>query len=269
MKNQKMSEVVFCALDLETTGSNPIFNRIVEVGMVRFSLDKIIDVYETLVDPEIDIPDDVISIHGITDSMVASSPKIEDILDDITDFIGDSILVIQGPIFDLTFLDQAYKEYGKKAPRLKSIDTVRLGRHAFPSLHNHKLKTICTHLGINLNHHRALSDARACMEIFKSFVNQFDPDDSWDLSDLLDLHGKFIKPRIIKKVNKYTKIFRKITIGEVSKIRYSDSHGNETVREILPQEIIKYGNKNYILAYCFLRQGKRYFQADNILKIFE
>ena len=76
-----MDNIEFIAFDLETTGLSPDFNRIVEVGAVRFRLDGTeMDRMEQLVDPRCAIPDDVTKIHGITDDMVRGQLPIEDVL---------------------------------------------------------------------------------------------------------------------------------------------------------------------------------------------
>ena len=70
-----MDNAEFIAFDLETTGLSPDFNRIVEVGAVRFRADGTeLDRIEQLVDSRCCIPDDVIKIHGITDEMVRGQP---------------------------------------------------------------------------------------------------------------------------------------------------------------------------------------------------
>ena len=81
--HKKLSETSFCALDLETTGTNAGLHMIVEVGIVRFTMGGIVEIYESLVNPGVNIPEDVIAVHGITDEMVRNAPRIGDILADI------------------------------------------------------------------------------------------------------------------------------------------------------------------------------------------
>jgi len=80
---KKLSETSFCALDLETTGTNAALHMIVEVGIVRFRMSGIDEIFESLVNPGVKMPEEVISVHGITDDMVRNAPQIGDILADI------------------------------------------------------------------------------------------------------------------------------------------------------------------------------------------
>nr|HOP63918.1 3'-5' exonuclease [Spirochaetota bacterium] len=163
---RKLSSVNFCAIDLETTGVNPAFNKIIEIGAAKFRLDGAVETFHTLVNPGVSIPETVIRIHGITDSMVASAPVIEDIIDSFHDFIEDSVLVIQNPRFDLSFIDRAFRSNEIIFAPLQALDTVRLAKNYFPDLPNHKLSTLAEHLGIVCRKHRALDDALVCMQVF-------------------------------------------------------------------------------------------------------
>lgn len=148
---QKLSETSFCALDLETTGIHPALNMILEVGIVRFSMDSESETFHRMVNPEMKIPDDVIGIHGITDDMVRDAPRIGEVIEDISRMIGNSILVIHNPGFDLAFLAWAFYRNNRPAPPMFAVDTVRLSRLAWPDLCSHKLTTLCEHLQLDLS----------------------------------------------------------------------------------------------------------------------
>jgi DNA polymerase III epsilon subunit family exonuclease len=267
--NNKLSDVSFCALDLETTGINPALHRIVEVGIIRFTMDEIEGTYERLVDPGMKIPDEVVRIHGITDEMVAGSPRIGDILDNISAMLHNCVLVIQNPGFDMSFLSWAYQINGVPAPVMVAVDTVRLSRRAYPNLHNHKLDTICSHLDLNLSHHRALSDAEGCMEIFRRIIRERDPAGRWHLPDLIAYHGSFIqaKNNSLKKTADIGERIMGMRLGSNVGIKYMDHAGTVTSRMINPREFIRYRGKTYVLAYCYLRNEMRYFNIDRIIMV--
>ena len=101
-----MDNVEFIAFDLETIGLSPDFNRIVEVGAVRFRADGTeLNRMEQLVDPRCAMPTDVTKIHGITDDMVHGQPPIEDVLPEFVRFLGHSetILLAHNASFDVGF----------------------------------------------------------------------------------------------------------------------------------------------------------------------
>jgi len=265
--NKKLADMEFCALDLETTGTNPALHSIVEIGIIRFNLRGEISRYETLVNPGVVIPQNVINIHGITDEMVALSPAVEEVLADVEDFMRGALLVIQNPEFDLSFLNRAYSGSEIRTPEMSAVDTVRLARYTYPDLPNHKLNTLCDYLDVDLKHHRALSDAFGCMGVFRNVIDVLDRDLSWNMSDLISIHGDLGRPRLIMNSRSRIKSFMGIKVGRMARIRYRDSEGNVTERNILPRELICYGKKNYIIAHCYLRDNERHFVTDRILEV--
>lgn len=261
---RNIHEMDFCAIDLETTGVNPAFDRIVEIGAVRFRTDGSSEEFQTFVNPGIPIPENVIRIHGITDGMVEGAPSINDILDDFYDFFRGAVLVIQNPRFDLSFIERAFHVRDGSSPELKAIDTVRLAQRHFPALPNHKLSTMSWHLGLKLQSHRALDDAIACMCVFNEVVkgrriNAFE--------DLLHMHGEPVGPGLRYSRETVKDPWRRIVIGKDIKIRYKDTDGRVTSRVIHPREFIQYGKNSYILAYCYLRESERCFMASRIVSI--
>ena len=263
----KLASVDFCAVDLETTGVNPAFNKIVEIGAVRFRLDVQGGSFHSLINPGVHIPDNVVRIHGITDIMVSQSPALEDILDDFTSFIKGAVMVIQNPRFDLSFIERAFRMHKARGPELFALDTVRLAKRYFTDLPNHKLPTLASHLGLELTSHRALDDAIACMTVFRESLKGFGISRESTFSDLIKIHGELVKPGIISESSYGTAVWKRISIGEEVTIRYIDSDGRITRRHILPKEFIKYGKSNYILAHCFLRDSERCFMTSRILAV--
>jgi len=264
---RKLSSIEFCAIDLETTGVNPAFNKIVEIGAVRFRLDGTMATFHSLVNPGVSMPENVIKIHGITDSMVESAPLIEELLPDFSDFMENTILVIQNPRFDLSFIDRAFKTHGVSCRQLWALDTVRLAKKHFTDLPNHKLSTLSEHLGLDHNKHRALDDAIVCMKVFLEVLKGRGLDSDSSLEDVLNLHGEIVNPGISSVIHNSAEILKRISIGEKVTIRYRDSDGNVTKRNILPKEFISYGRRNYILAHCYLRDGERCFMASRIIGV--
>ncbi len=264
---REIGSLSFCAVDLETTGVNPAFHKIVEIGAVKFNITGETERYSSLVNPCSHIPEQVVKIHGITDEMVKDSPVLDDLLDDFADFINDTVLVIQNPRFDLSFIDRAYRKKGRRLPGLNGIDTVRLAKKHFTDLPNHKLPTLAHHMGLNLKSHRALDDAIACMMVFRESIKGFGLDENSTMRELLEIHGEPVKPGIVTNKCSGLKVWNNICLGREITIKYKDSDGNETKRKILPTEFIKYGKKNYILAHCYLRDSERCFMTSRITEI--
>jgi len=265
--SDKLSSIDFCAVDLETTGVNPAFDKIVEIGAVRFRLDGGKICYQTLVNPGVPIPANVIRIHGITDAMVVDSPLLEDVRDTFFSFIEGTVLVIQNPGFDLSFIDRAFRMGDVVIPDLNALDTVKLAKKYFTDLPNHKLSTLSSYLGLELVSHRALDDAIACMTVFCETLKGFGLTGESTFSDLIKIHGEPVHPGIISESSIGKEVWRKIFIGEEVTIRYVDSDGIITIRNILPKEFLTYGRHNYIRAHCFLRDSERYFMTSRIIEV--
>lgn len=259
-----INDIEFCALDLETTGVNPAFDRIVEIGAVRFTTAGVIKEYQKLVNPGISIPENVIRIHGITDGMVSDAPLINDILDEFHEFFKGAILVIQNPRFDLSFIERAFHVRDGRSPELKAIDTVNLAQKHFPALPNHKISTLTSHLGLNLQSHRALDDAIACMSIFNAVIKGRGIQ---TYGELMHMHGEMGRPGLRYPQPSTREPWRRIVIGKDIRIRYKDTDGKVTSRLIHPREFIQYGKSSYILAYCYLRESERCFMASRIVSI--
>ena len=267
--NTTLSDMSFCALDLETTGTNPVLHMIVEVGIIRFTLNDVTATCERLVYPGMTIPAEAVRIHGITDDMVRGAPRIGALLPEISEILRDSVLVIQNPDFDLSFLAWAYQNNGVTPPELTAVDTVRLSRLAFPDLANYKLETISRHLDINIHHHRALADASACMGIFRHIMRKKDRDGTWRLSDLNRFHGNFFRMQRVngKRIARSGKRINGIQLGEQVAISYVDQSGNMTFRLIIPREFITSDGETYVLAHCCLRDETRYFKMNRIVEV--
>ncbi len=151
----------FIALDFETTGLDRENDDIIEVGLARFKDDLLVETYSTFVFTDKQIPENVVKITGISNNTLEHAPKIEEILTDISSFIGDLPIVAHNASFDMAFLL-------KHLPGLKNkvIDTLILSRILLPQEHYFSLEKLVDIFGIvNKNAHRALYDAIACGEL--------------------------------------------------------------------------------------------------------
>ena len=157
----------FIAFDLETTGTVPGVDQIVEIGAVRFNNGVVESVFSTLVDPQKLIPPGATAVNGITDDMVRGKPRIETLLSSFSEFCEDSILVAHNAPFDAGFLTMDVKKFEAPAPRGVIIDTLTISRKVFPGLPNYKLGTLVQHLKItSAGFHRAEEDATYCGQVF-------------------------------------------------------------------------------------------------------
>ncbi len=262
-----LEDVTFCALDLETTGANPALHRLIEIGMVSFTLDETGPSYGRLVNPEMPVSPRAYDIHGISSTELAGEPVVKEIMGEVISFLKGKILVIHNTRFDLSFMARACREASQSMPDFMALDTVVLAREAFPAMDNHRLDTLCRSLGVELNHHRALSDATACMHLFRRCLEKLDISSSDSLARLWRSHGSPVGPGEIKRLWPGKSTIEGICEGREVVIHYRDARGSVTERRILPREVIRYGRQTYLRAFCFLREEERVFRESRIMKI--
>jgi DNA polymerase-3 subunit epsilon len=236
---------------------------------VTFSFDQIIAEFETLINPGRHIPSHISSIHGITDDMVSSSPRIENVLPELIRFAGGRPFVIHNSRFDLSFLEMECRRAGIPVPMWISFDTVVLARKSFPDLPNHKLNTLCSVFNIDLSHHRAKADALGCLHVFRESIKTADPLRTWSHNDLCIYQSKIDRSGIIKELPFKERRGGRISVGKPAVIRYIDSEGNITERKIIPKKIFKQGKQTIIFAFCCLRNEDRYFKSSRIDAVIE
>jgi DNA polymerase-3 subunit epsilon len=181
----------FIAFDLETTGTLAGIDRIVEIGAVRFVDGKPSDIYSTLVDPLMPIPEGASRVNGITDDMVEGKPKVEECLESFTKFCGPDPLVAHNASFDFQFFLNAYRKHEFLAPSGYVFDTLALSKRIIPGLSNYRLATIAQHMKFKFGTlHRAHEDAEVCGKVFVELMNRALPNEYLDRKSLEGLQGK-------------------------------------------------------------------------------
>lgn len=163
----------FIAFDLETTGTVPGVDQIVEIGAVCFQNGEVESVFSTLVDPQRSIPPGASAVNGITDDMLVGQPKIEQLLPAFADFCQDFPLIAHNAPFDSQFLISDIKRFEAPAPRGIILDSLPISRKVFPGLANYKLGTLVQHLKIpSAGFHRAEEDATYCGKLFLELLKR-------------------------------------------------------------------------------------------------
>ena len=162
----------FIVFDTETTGLSPVYNKLTEIGAVRVKDGEVLEVFNTFVNPEVHIPENITELTGISDDMVADAPKTKEAVENFLAFIGDRTLVAHNATFDMGFIRKAADDYGLKFDNAY-IDTVSMSRFVNPDLKKHKLDIIAEYYGLgDFNHHRASDDAEMCAAIFYRMIDK-------------------------------------------------------------------------------------------------
>ena len=177
-------DTTYVVLDLETTGTSCINDKITEIGMVKFKNGEIIDTYETFVNPQISIPEEIVQITGISDDMVKDAPTIEQVMPSVINFIQEFPLVAHNASFDIGFLRYNAQPLGYQIDNVV-IDTLQLARDLFPEYKRFKLGKIAENLGIKVDvAHRALDDVKTLVKVFDIMINRLKEKDVKTIGDI-------------------------------------------------------------------------------------
>jgi DNA polymerase-3 subunit epsilon len=169
-----LRDVTFCVVDLETTGGSAAAgSMITEIGAVKVRGGEVLGEFQTLVNPHQAIPPFIAVLTGITDSMVASSPTIEQALPQFLEFARGSVLVAHNAPFDVGFLQHFAAALGHPWPRFEVLDTAKLARRVITrdDAPNCKLSSLAVVFASSTTpNHRALSDARATVDVLHGLM---------------------------------------------------------------------------------------------------
>lgn len=164
-KNSEIDHPLFAVVDLETTGTLSD-GKVTEVAIIVHDGKKEIDRFSTLVNPERRIDPYVQRLTGITNRLVANSPRFFEIAKKVVEMTEDKILVAHNSGFDYPFLKQEFAQLGFKFER-QTICTVESSRKIIPGEASYSLGKLSRSLGIEIeDRHRALGDAAATAIIF-------------------------------------------------------------------------------------------------------
>ncbi|MFV8054632.1 PolC-type DNA polymerase III [Mycobacterium sp. 48b] len=158
--------LTFTAIDIETTGLDPERDRIVEIGLVKFTADgTVIDEFATLVNHPGSSPE-ARAIHCIDDAALGDAPSIEQVLPEAFAFMTDTVLLAHKLDFEEGFLNAAARRAGIPVPQLVGVCTWQSSRRqlegrAFSLVAMYKTATGSW----NDQKHTALGDARAVAEV--------------------------------------------------------------------------------------------------------
>jgi DNA polymerase-3 subunit epsilon len=203
-----MREIVF---DTETTGFNPEEgHRLVEIGAIE-TVDRIPTgkVYHVYINPEREIPEDAIKVHGITNEMVADKPVFADVVTEMLEFFGDSPLVAHNANFDMNFLNFQLQAENLAPLDNPVVDTLKIAKKKFPG-QRVSLDALCKKYEIDLSvrkYHGALLDAKLLGDVYLELTGGRQQSLSFSIADKqgggddVEYKKAEIKPRPTVKAN--------------------------------------------------------------------
>ncbi len=163
--------MVYTVVDIETTGLSPYRHKITEIAAVRIDEDcNVLEEFQTLINPECNIPSFITRLTGITNDMVKDQPVINDAIPKFLEFMKDDIFIAHNASFDHRFLKANAENIGKSLLNTTLCTRKLANRLLYDNIASKKLGCICDYYGINNNQaHRAMSDVKATVDVFKNF----------------------------------------------------------------------------------------------------
>lgn len=188
----------YVVFDLETTGTNPKKDEIIEISAVKVVNSEVVEEFTSLVNPGIPIPDGASAVNHITDDMVADAPAIDVVLDEFLDFVGDMVLVGHCiHTFDMRFMYRYTRSIYGKIISNDYIDTYPLSVMYLPKLSHHTLVSLATYYDVTVKDaHRALGDCRMNQQVFEHLGEEMKkPSKEIDASKICPICGSPLKLR--------------------------------------------------------------------------
>ncbi|AXT86766.1 DEDD exnuclease domain-containing protein [Aeromicrobium sp. A1-2] len=197
-----LADTTFCVVDLETTGGSAAKgSQITEIGAVKIRGGEVIAEFQTLVNPDGAIPAFITVLTGITNQMVIGAPRIAEVLPSFLEFARGTVLVAHNAPFDVGFLKHYSRELSIPWPGFETLDTATLARRVLSreEVPNCKLSTLAARFGATTTpNHRALSDARATVDVLHALFERLGPLGVTTLEEVATYTSK-VKPEQRKK----------------------------------------------------------------------
>ncbi len=162
----------YVCIDLETTGLNPKYEKIIEIGAVKVIDGVLTDTFSCFVNPGRKLEERIIELTGITQEQVDAAEGIEQVIVRLLAFLEDFPLLGHRVLFDYSFLKKA--AVNQKLPFEKQgLDTLRIARCFLPQLEKRTLEYLCQYYNIPHQAHRAYEDAMATSQLYQILTKEY------------------------------------------------------------------------------------------------
>ena len=265
------NEYTYVAFDIEASNPYPLAGEMCEIAAVKWHNGAIVGEFQTLLKVSAPMSDFIISIHNITNEMLATAPKLEEKIHEFRDFIDGAVGIAHHAPFDMGFITAAIDEFGLPWPNTYVLCSSLLSRSIFPESTDHRLQTLVNHLKIQGGQaHRALDDAKACLQVFVKCMeklHQIPP--TRTLEQVGGVQGKLLTWQRFS-----IKEFCKEKIGEAIvealrkkvhlEIIYQGGSHKGKPRQVKPMGLVRNPDGDFILAQDFEGGEPKRFYLNRI-----
>jgi DNA polymerase III subunit epsilon len=168
-----MLEKSFAIIDLETTGTDAQHDRITEIAILRVQAGEVVERWESLINPECQIPAEIQALTGISNAMVRNAPRFAQVLDEVMRLLSGAVFVAHNARFDYGFIKHALLR--EATPFTADVlCTVRLSRRLAPEHPSHSLDALVERYALQAhNRHRAMGDTNLVWELLGKLDQTF------------------------------------------------------------------------------------------------
>ena len=247
--------------------------HLLEIGAVRIEQGEIQESFQSLVRPRVPIEEAATAIHGITEQEVLEAPAPEQVLASFLDWLGDDWTMAHNAPFDARVLGYEHARAGREASGAPMLDSLRLARRHVPDSPDHKLETLCDHLGFEAgDHHRALSDAVFCWKVVEECLQRTGgverPFAAWLLHEAGPptsfAAGAPPAPRLPRRLRA---LAQALPEGAPIRFLYGDGLSAPTPVSILPRFLYERRAKGYLEGECPRSALLKTYRLDRIVRL--
>jgi DNA polymerase III epsilon subunit family exonuclease len=243
--------IVFVDTETATLQGAP---HLLELGAIRVEDGEVVDEFEELVLPRVEIDPEATDIHGIDDSMLRTASPAPEVLARYTEWVGDDWMGAHNAAFDARVLGFEYARAGLEPPPGPFLDTVALSKTHLGGAPDHKLETLCQYLDLEPgDHHRALADAVWCWQVFEACVEQAGGAEEVALTQWLGRSPMTISSRTPgpPRLNARLRSLERATREEVLvTLLYGEGMAKPTPLPVHPRFLFERGGKGYLEGEC-------------------
>ncbi|MEB7779338.1 exonuclease domain-containing protein [Mammaliicoccus fleurettii] len=157
----------YAVVDLETTGNQIQYDKIIQIGITFIEDQQIVDTYHTYVKTDLEIPSFIQALTNINELDLQDAPYFDEISKSLFVMLKDCVFVAHNVLFDLNFLKAHFEKYQIEFEPKLIIDTMELFKIAFPTEESYQLSELSQSLKVDLNQaHSADEDAKATALLF-------------------------------------------------------------------------------------------------------
>ncbi len=165
-----IDQKIYCSLDIETSGFDPLKDEILEVGFVKFQITnsqlEILEEWTQVFRPSKPVEAKILGLTGIKQAELDSAPNFSDFKYTIQEKIGNTVIVGHNVVFDIKFLESRGIQFSGQV-----VDTLDLVQWLLPTHHSYNLENLMHYFKVeHKDAHRALADAKAALQVLQKLL---------------------------------------------------------------------------------------------------